>query len=591
MHMLSLILALVPLLSWAQTTPKEKDWDLTFSAKGTIGPEMKFESIGRAMVVSADTLLAPQGGFDALYGKFQEDPASKLTVGVFQKASAFRDNLLKCGIDVPEDVLAMKIASVMIFNSKTDKEVDQVLEEMGPKLTYEKKIAFASQLGGIMNQGYDYKRTDQKDDASKGKVTFRDMINAYQNNGKAGVCRDIAFAVSNSLVKMGAKESFIVTYSTDGSGHATVISQDPDNKNKTYNINYNYVTSTEGASPLKHLQQNSTIPSVGVNYNIFDANGKHLTNLPSNLGVLLHEMGGGPASDLDPMLKSENSLAQIGLYNNKAGMGISVAKGLSADGDSVNALVGTYYGESEHFPVNANVVLFNSTRDTNLKGKQVTNGLYFDADQTIQSAPHTVELGKGNVSMQIFGKVGVRGGFYNVTTEINDKKGITLDSDINMKIGGAATYKSESEKTVVSTSVLATTGMALKDVRESGKMTWDLRDVTGSVVVSQQISENLKGFASGTVTARKGDLGIQSRQEVGLNFKVLDKNGEVVIGHEGQVKGREIAFVPGSIEKYYMDVSFMDKKNNAITGGVWCASKNAKDCGIRLKGIYKFPVR
>lgn len=603
--MFKIILALVPVLAWSQTTsvPKKEApaWEVKFNTEGYMGPKTDFQLLGRNMVPSADSLLSAHGGFDKLYTKFETtDSTAKLSYGVWQKATAFQKHLADCGIEISSEALAMKIGMNTIFATKTDAEMNQVLDELGPKLSDENRIAFISQLGGNLLSRYDNARTNQSDDRSKGIVTPRDMIEAAQNNSNSGVCRDMAVFMAQTATRLGLKKTevgykeelkaFVVAYSTDGGGHATVLIQDAKNPNKTNIVNYAYVTSTEGTSPLKHLLQDNTIPSVGTNYRVFDSNGKYLIELPSNLGVLLHEMGGGKASDLDPMLRSENSFASIGLSNPKEGLSVNIAKGVSADGDNVNALAATMTDNSETMPMWATGVLYQSTRDTALLGKMTTIGGYIAAEQVFQHKPLVLQMSDGKIDAQAFMSFGLHFNMSDVKTEISDNKGISLDSTVKASMGGKVNYQSDDGKSKVHAIVVATGAMTKKDVRDEGSTTFDLRDITGTVGTSQEIASGVHGITNITTTVRRSDLGIQSRQEAGLNFKVLDGNGQVVVGHEGQIKGRSLAFVPGSTDRLYAEASFRDKRDNDISGGVFCTVKGTKDCGVRIKGTYKFPV-
>ena len=604
--MFKIILALVPILAWSQTSVEPKKdtsgWEVKFNAEGYMGPKTDFKLLGRNMVASADSLLSSHGGFDKLYTKFETtDSTAKLSYGVWQKASAFQKHLADCGIEISTEALAMKIGLNAVFATKTDAEVNQILDELGPKLTDQNRIAFISQLGGSLLSRYDYARTNQSDDRSKGIVTPRDMIEAAQNNSKSGVCRDMAVFMAQTATRLGLKKTevgykeelkaFVVAYSTDGGGHATVLIQDAKNPNKTNTVNYAYVTSTEGTSPLKHLLQDNTLPSVGTSYRVFDSNGKYLIELPSNLGVLLHEMGGGKASQLDPMLRSENSFASIGLANPKEGLSVNLAKGVSADGDSVNAIAANMTDNSETMPMWATGVLYQSTRDTALKGKMTTLGGYIAAEQVIQHKPFVLEMADGKLDAQAFMSFGIQLNIADVKTEISDSKGISMDSTVKGSVGGKVNYQSNDEKSKVHAIVVATGAMTKKDVRDEGSTTFDLRDITGSVGTSQEIASGVHGITNITTTIRRSDLGIQSRQEAGLNFKVLDGNGQVVVGHEGQIKGRSLAFVPGSTQRVYAEASYRDRYDNDISGGLFCTVQGTKDCGVRIKGTYKFPVK
>jgi hypothetical protein len=177
---------------------------------------------------------------------------------------------------------------------------------------------------------------------------------------------------------------------------------------------------------------------------------------------------------------------------------------------------------------------------------------------------------------------------------LNTNKQISVGSVFYGQGGAQTTYSSKSGDMNLSASILGTGELSYKDIRNQGPAsprTFNLRDVTGSVFVSHKISEGLSGFARGTVTARQKELGMQSRQEIGVNFKILDKNGELVIGHEGKIMGPTIAFVPGSLERNFVDFSLRDSRDNKISGGVFCSTQGRKDCRVRIKGVVNFGVK
>ena len=107
--------------AFAQTLPIDQDWKVAVTASGSVNTGEKFESLGVAFFTGLDTLLAPRGGFESAYREFKAE--NQLTYGVYQEAEAFRDHLKNCQIDVPADLLAMKLGLRKIFNSQNDKQI------------------------------------------------------------------------------------------------------------------------------------------------------------------------------------------------------------------------------------------------------------------------------------------------------------------------------------------------------------------------------------------------------------------------------------------------------------------------------------
>ncbi|WP_408095741.1 hypothetical protein ACJVC5_11910 [Peredibacter sp. HCB2-198] len=575
------VLLLVPGMVFADAL--DKDWNLTVTTTGSISNEKTFESKGEARFNRLNTLTGYS--YTYYYRAFSGRKDQNITYGVWQEAEAFQAYLKECNVDVPTDLLAMRLGLDKIFNSKNDAEVRNIVEELGPKLSFEQKIEFAAEMGGILLEGYDFSRADDGE-SSEGIVTLRQMIEARQNKSFAGVCRDMSMAMAHTLKAMGVKDAYVVGYQSATGGHATVLVQDPNNKNKTYNINYNYTTSTESASALSHLNQNSTLPSVGTNMHIYDADGQHLTSLPTHLGVLLHEMAGGKSGDLEPMLRSENSVGSV-VLGHRSGASAALSAGMTPDGDKVLGLSGIYENGSEIIPTKLGVVLYNNKKDTNNYGELEANGAYFEIEQKVQTRPMKYKSDKGEVSLQVYGKINSH---YNVT--YSKAEGLT-EGDLSyyggflMSTGTEVNYTTKTGNTKARATLAATGDLAKSDVRDEGSnYTPDLRDVTGTLAVTHRISSHLEGYAGMAVTARP-EFGVQSRQEIGISRQTEKSRMSFIIGHQGQVAGSAPAFIPGSQNNYFFEASYGNKKNWSASLGGQCTVDNKKDCGVRATVTYK----
>jgi hypothetical protein len=583
------ILLLIPVLAYAQVNPQDGDWKLSVTARGTLSSGETFESVGVATFSGLDNLLSARGGFKAAYRDFQKE--NQLTYGVWQEAEAFRDYLKACNIDVPTDLLAMKLGLNRVFSSQDDQELNQMLNDLGQNLSFEKKVEFASRLGGMLAQGYDYKRAGSGPE-TKGIVTLRDMINARNSGKDAGVCRDMSQALAQSLKQMGVKDAYVITYNTVGDGHATVLVQDPNDPSKTFNINYNYVTSTESGSALSHLKQDSTIPSIGIQMKVFDADGKPLAALPTHLGVLLHEMVGGQASDLDPLLRSENQIAGA-QYRTSNNLVIGAGAGMTPDGDKVVAASGSYIYNSEHFPMKMSVVLYNNERETDLRGKLSSTGMVIEGEQRLISDPLKFKTGNGTLSMNLEGRVGIANHLSYSALEVEGpKRSVGAESDMTASAAVRTHFQSMNEGTKAQVLITANGGLAKSDVRDEGSNSFNLRDVAGTLQVSQKIASNLNGFADATVVMRP-EFGVQSVQAMGISRE--NDNGSstfLSLTHEGSVSGNAPAFIPGAREKYSVDVRQMNEKYG-VGGGVFCRklADDRKDCGLSSTATIKLGGR
>lgn len=577
-------LTVFPLLSFAQVAPMEKDINLTITASGTLTSGKKFESIGVATFTGLENTLASRGGFASAYKEFKSQ--NQITYGVWQETEAFRAFLKDCNIEAPSDLLAMRIGLDKIFSSKNDSEVNQVLTDLAPNLSFEKKIEFASRIGGVLLDGYDDARAAKK---TGGAITFREMITRKQQGLPAGVCRDMAQAMAMSLKQMGVDGAYVVAYQTAGGGHATVLAQDPKNPSKTFNINYGFVTSTESTSALSHLQQDNTIPSVGTDMKIYNAEGKMLTTLPTHLGVALHEIAGGSAKDIDPLLQSDNQVlnAQYKVSDNvTVGAGVAV----TPDGDKIAGVTASYFDLSKNFPLSASVVIYNNERETDLRGDLKSTGIFMEAEQRFISNPLTVKTGHGKLAMNIEGKIRTNSNvsFNSLSGSWNNKRTISMGTDVSASVGSRAGYSSDDGRTQIVTHIEATGGIAKGDVRDESSTTFDLRHISGSAHVKQKIGPELEAQTGATVVIRPG-LGTQANQQIGLVKK--NKDGSItglVVTHEGSVAGRSPVFVPGATETYRLDLRHQ-ANHYAVDGGVYCRKldESRRDCGVRTTATLK----
>ena len=582
-------LTLMPFLSFASPEAQDRDWKLSVTAQGTLSRGEKFESIGVATFISLENALFSRGGFEAAYKEFKD--RDQITYGIWQEAEAFRNFLRDCHIEAPVEQIAMRLGLSRVFNSQDDNEVRQVFNDLGNQLSFENKMEFASRLGGMLLENYDYQRA-RGGPRSEGVVTIRDMINGRRNNDPSGVCRDMSQVIAVSLKQMGLEQVYILAYQTTSAGHATVLVQDPRNANKTYNINYNYQTSTESGSPLSHVQQDSTIPSVGTEMRIFTAEGKQLTNLPTHLGLALREMSGRQANEVDPMLRSES---QIGMARYNLGYGLSVGAGgaLTPDGDRIVGVTSTFEKNFAHFPMRASVVIYHNQRQTDLLGDLTSVGIFMEGEQRIVSDPLVFRTSQGTVSTNLEGRINLNKNMSrSELSNSTEGPGNSGSEDTSATASINTRFQSTNGRTNATARLEATGGIVSVDVRDSNAISFDLRHVTGSVEISQQISSNLDGFVAGTLTVRP-EFGTQSRQEFGLLRRNRDGSlTSILLGHEGQVTGQAPVFIPGSRERITFDARY-ETKSHVVSAGVFCRENNSsiRDCGAQATATLKFGAR
>jgi hypothetical protein len=566
----------------AQIIPS--DWSLETFSSFNSKPKKEFESIGVYKLSTLDAALTPHGGFGKLYKRFQNEAPMTIRSGVWQEAQAFRDWLASCdlGLSVSTESLALHLGLKTVFDSPTEADALRVLEELGSHLDSDRKIELAALMGGVFASHYDYKRLG----GGKGIVSFTDLLKAAQTNTDAGVCRDMAQAQAKALKAMGMDQCYVTSYQTRGGGHAVVLCQDPQNKDKVHTINYNFITKTETKDALGHFEMNSTIPNTGVEVKVYNNEGKPISSIPTNLGVLLYEMSGGNPKDLDPMLKSRNSIIGVSLLNKKM-TSIHAGIGFSPDGDKLMAMsVGMKTG-STYLPSRVNVTVYSNERETHIYGNMKNQGVYVNLEQRVQSKKIIIQSEAGEFSFRPYLSGGVQ---MNIArTAFNETSGgpkFGANSSQRLGAGVEGQYTSHNGSTRVIGYIEARADYIKADVRDEKSYTLSPNMIIGDVSAEHKVSDRVSLIGNGTVVARK-EFGVQSRQEVGVAvYGPKDTVIAATLGHEGQVAGSAPVFVPGSRERYYADVSIAKNDKYRLSGGGWC-DKSLKDCGVRATATVK----
>ncbi len=211
-----------------------------------------------------------------------------------------------------------------LSDSKDFETLLRKMQTQRKKLTDEEVIHVVALFGAQMNQGYDMKRVDNNNPASKGIVSEDTLLKAvnfnlhtegfYTNDPagvrmKAGVCRDMAHFQAKLLDAAGLK-AYIVGYGSLPGSHATVIAQGKDAKRTLYKINYGHVQQRTEADGARALYQGSSlgIKDYTSTYTIYAPNGSHVQNIPSEMGKFLAEASGFDIRDYDPLSRKEGRM-------------------------------------------------------------------------------------------------------------------------------------------------------------------------------------------------------------------------------------------------------------------------------------------
>lgn len=211
----------------------------------------------------------------------------------------------KYGMKTPDHVFYNNLLKDKLI-ADGGKNWKQTLHDVKDKMSFEQKLAFAVKMGEYGGDNYDYDRRDGKSD--QGQISVAMQLQRGHNGQPTGLCSDTALLSTQMLKELGVPKDkvYIRSYKTPGGSHANVVVQDPNNPEKVYNINYGNVFSQEGATGSTALFQDTTQPSTGIQYEIWDADGKSVAKMPSAMGSMLAEASNNSSIMDRDMVKSYN---------------------------------------------------------------------------------------------------------------------------------------------------------------------------------------------------------------------------------------------------------------------------------------------
>lgn len=235
---------------------------------------------------------------DALISKYKSsNPGTKFdNLKLIEKErdlTRFANNYL--GMELPQGFIMKEIAfKNMIEHPET---WNSTLAQAKDIMSSEQKIQLVSKLGVYLGNNYDNERT------GSGDVDTEQLLISLKNGNPTGNARNIALAQTNILKELGFNKSYIVSYKTINSTNTVAITTDP-TTGKVLKFNYNEVTESPMGVGAEALIQDTSIPDHGLEFRVYDSNGKQVTHVPSELSKILRETTGGneARSFMDPAL-------------------------------------------------------------------------------------------------------------------------------------------------------------------------------------------------------------------------------------------------------------------------------------------------
>ena len=237
----------------------------------------------------------------------------------------------RSGVEVPAGMILSEYAIGHMVQNPNDWKSS--LNEVKDHLSFEEKMKLASHLGGRFSDNYNYDRADGVGDRKDGIVTIEQLLDSVKHSDPGGVCRDVALAQAQILTQLGVPKDkvYMMGYRTATGGHAVLAVQDPNDKDKIVKLNYDYVSESDNVKGAAALVQDTSLPDTGIQYRLFDADGKPVGKIPSEMGQVLREATG--ASRTSNELVKTYSLQKVGVET-PFGAG-NVFSGQTSGGDKI----------------------------------------------------------------------------------------------------------------------------------------------------------------------------------------------------------------------------------------------------------------
>ncbi|MFN8369248.1 MAG: hypothetical protein U0T83_01350 [Bacteriovoracaceae bacterium] len=462
--------------------------------------------------------------------------------------------------DYDNKSLEMSYFAYNVVQANSWNERSKTLAYIKDNYSFDEKIKMTQLFGQIFANNYDYSRA-KNDSLNSKNVSCEEILSAVKNGTDAGVCRDISLCMSKLLSKMGVGKTYVVGYATLGGGHATVVTQNPNNAKDIRIINYANAISNNGLSSGAALTQTSDMPNVGVSFKVFNTEGKPVANVPSSVGKALEAQTVIGKIQNDPFDTHSNLTNLTLTYNSKGNTEkYSLAKGVTEKGVPIVVAFKVFHGETEADETlsGASAVLNVGDKNGNIVSGSIgvaggginkknpesfnISASYIYVNSTINVNPKlkandNVELGMdANVNGQGILGSGSKSGNQSQNNNSSD----FIDGALSGTAGGHVTLRNNAKTAAVKISAgtqqyLTFTDLSTQQLGISENM--KIVQIEGETKVTKDLSLIINGLYG----KRNEDLGGQIKVEAG----VRGQSYEVRTGYAGRINDMPI-WVPGS---------------------------------------------
>ncbi len=218
-----------------------------------------------------------------------------------------------------------------LIENPTEKTFHETMGRFKDKLSFDEKLSLAANLGNAFEGRYSYERYAGQPTKWGEVVDVSELLQSVKNKEPGGVCRDIAAAQAKTLSELGVKNTYVIGYTVPGNLHASVVTQDPNDKNRIYKIDYGAIAADRPSLELPAPDRKS----IGLGFRIYDPDGRPVAKLPSDFGNILSRVTSMDANSKDPFLRNQTHLNQVEIAHTESGLSGRIFSGQTSIGDSV----------------------------------------------------------------------------------------------------------------------------------------------------------------------------------------------------------------------------------------------------------------
>ncbi len=401
------------------------------------------------------------------------------------------------GETLPPGLLMKELVYDEIIGHSTDWK--KTLSEVKDVLSSEQKLELVSRVGGSFSERYDKDRAEAGLDAMGSFVNTQQLLDSVKNEVPGGICRDISLAQAQMLKALGFSNTYVIGYKTAGSAHATVITTDPAT-GKIYKFNYSQLAESKKGSGTEVLVQDSSIPSRGLGYRVYDTDGKPVTFVASDLSKMMREVtAADTAHDFDPR---NFNLSTVKI--NGANFNGSLYTGRTSAGENVYG-VSVYKNEKiNEFATVGGGASAVKLEGTNAYYKVDQTSLYLRTNTTLKSPVVELNPMTSNAFLSLSGEFLISGtkekNLSNDKTTYGDGQ---VDGNGQARLGVQSNFTSNDQKTTVKSEIYTNFNPEIDHIAEINGITAVQDSVVIETGVSHALTHNSKAFIDTAIIMRE----------------------------------------------------------------------------------------